>query len=134
LTAAAAAIIIATQGTGCASQTSEEEMNELGSALTKLSASVDSTVRFRNPPADLSSAQLLQLSIAHDPSLTAPFARLELQVQRNGRDSSVLVCRPGGPALLEDAGCTAILDRHHWNSTPPRSCAPTLDLASVCRR
>lgn len=95
----------------CALRPSEREMNYLASALTKVSAAVDATVRFRPPPAAASEAEMLQASTAHDPGLLRPFADYILRVQRSGRASAVLVCdRAAKTALLEDAGCTARAD------------------------
>ena len=118
---------------GCAS-TPEREINFLASAMTKLSAAVDATVRFRRPPDEIAEAELLRLSVAHDPALLKPFDGMTLRVLREARDSAVLLCEPNaGKALLEDAGCTAKLDRHRWNSGADR-CEFTLDVKEVCAR
>ncbi len=119
--------------TACGTQPSEQEMNYLGSALTKVSAAVDATVRYRRPAEGLPEAELLQLSTAHDPALMKPFDGLTVRVLRDGRDSAVLVCEArGGKALLEDAGCTAKLDQHRWNSGGIERCEFTLDVKKVC--
>ncbi|TWO68070.1 hypothetical protein FN976_24345 [Caenimonas sedimenti] len=119
----------------CALRPSEREMNYLASALTKVSAGVDATVRFRPPPAGASEAEVLQMSTAHDPGLLKPFADYTVRVQRSGRASAVLVCdRGGSTALLEDAGCTAKLDEHRWSASTPQRCEFTLDLSTVCGR
>jgi len=120
---------------GCASAQaqSETEMSELGSALTKLSSAVESTVRFKKQGEGLSEEQLLVLSTRHDPSLLAPFQGYRLHVLRESGHAAVLVCSPDGHiALLEDAGCTARMDQHHWNAYPKRPCRFTLDLMRVC--
>jgi hypothetical protein len=44
-----------------------EEMYVKASALTKLSAAVESTVRYKNPPPDLGDSELLELATRHDP-------------------------------------------------------------------
>lgn len=120
---------------GCATPSPEREMNSLASALTKLAAAVDASVRYDDPMAGLSDTNLLRLATAHDPSLLAPFARFELHVQRVGSDSSVLICRASeGQAVLEDAGCTALMERHHWKSQTALACEPTLDLPTICKK
>jgi hypothetical protein len=43
------------------------------SALTKLSAAVESTVRYKNPPTGLDDRELLALSTRHDPALLDNF-------------------------------------------------------------
>jgi hypothetical protein len=121
--------------TACATQPSPQEMNYLASALTKVSAAVDATVRYRRPDEDLAEAELLQLSTAHDPNLMKPFNGLTVRVLRDGRDSAVLVCEArNGKALLEDAGCTAKLDQHRWNSGGFDRCEFTLDIKKICAR
>lgn len=122
---------------GCASAQaqSEAEMNELGSALTKLSSAVESTVRYKNQGADLSDEQLLVLATRHDPSLLEPFEGYRLHVLREYGHSAVLVCSSDGRvSLLEDTGCTARMDQHHWEFSLKRPCRFTLDLGSVCPR
>ena len=47
----------------------KEAMLILSSKLTKLSAAVESTVRYKNPPADLDEQSLLLLSTQHDAQL-----------------------------------------------------------------
>ena len=117
----------------CATRPTEQEMNYLASALTKVSAAVDATVRYRRSADGLAEAELLRLSTAHDPALMKPFGGLTVRVLRDGRDSAVLVCEPqAGKALLEDAGCTAKLDQHRWNSGGTDRCEFTLDVKKVC--
>lgn len=119
----------------CATQPNAQEMNYLASALTKVSAAVDATVRYRSPAGGLTEAELLQLSIAHDPALMKPFEGLTVRVLRDGRDSAVLVCEAhGGKALLEDAGCTAKLDQQRWTSGGVDGCEFTLDIKKICTR
>lgn len=119
--------------TACATQPDAHEMNYLASALTKVSAAVDATTRYRRPADGLSDAELLQFSTAHDPELMKPFDGLTVRVMRDGRDSAVLVCDAhSGKPLLEDAGCTAKLDQHRWNSGDVDRCDFTLDVKQVC--
>lgn len=119
----------------CALRPSEREMNYLASALTKVSAAVDASVRYRPLAATASDAEVLEAATAHDPGLLKPFVNYTVRVQRSGRASAVLVCdRGGNHALLEDAGCTAKLDEHRWSSSGPQRCEFTLDLSTICRR
>jgi hypothetical protein len=106
----------------------------LGSALTKLSTAVESTVRYKHPAEELTDAQLLVLSTKHDPSLFEPFVKYTVRVQRRDRHAVVLVCtKDGGHGLLEDAGCTAVLDRHLWEGKATRPCEFTLNVEDVCK-
>jgi hypothetical protein len=50
-------------------QPDSEEMYIKDSALTKLSAAVESTIRYKNPAPDLSDSELLALATKHDPIL-----------------------------------------------------------------
>ncbi len=125
-----AAVVLA----GCAAPPSEREMNYFASGLTKLSAAMDATVRYRGQPEGLSEADLLRQATEHDPQLLKPFEGMTVRVLRSGRNSAVMVCKPQGKALLEDAGCTAKLDVHRWSVGGDERCEFTLDLNSVCAR
>jgi hypothetical protein len=128
-------ICIAITLAGCANvfhSPQTEEMYITASALTKLSASVESTVRYKNPPDGIADEDLLRLATEHDPSLLNPFFEYRIKILRDNRHSAVLVCtKDGAEALLEDAGCTAALDKHRWQ-TPAEPCIFTLKLSEVC--
>jgi hypothetical protein len=121
---------------GCATglkQPDGEEMYIKGSALTKLSAAVESTVRYKNPPPDLSDSELLTLATRHDPVLLENFKGYKVRVLRQDRHSLVLVCDAAGTqALLEDAGCTGPMDRNRWMEKP-ESCEFSINAKEVCR-
>ena len=122
--------------TGCAHLWTDqnERMLQLGSALTKVSKAAEAEVRYRNPPEGLSEAELLARATAHDPALLDPFRQYAVRVLRQDRHAVVLVCTPDrARALLEDAGCTAALDRQAWTETPPPSCEFTLNVEKVCQ-
>jgi hypothetical protein len=114
--------------------TNEEKMLTLASALTKLSAAVESTVRYKNPPPGLSDEELLALATQHDPTLLQQFADYTVRIYQENRHSIVLICtKDGDRALLEDTNCTPEVDRHHWEETPPKPCEFTLSVPAVCR-
>jgi hypothetical protein len=126
-------VVLLLSGCACAQVRLETKMNELGSALTKLSSAVESTVRYKEMGADLPDDKLLILSTKHDPGLLEPFHGYTLRVLRQNGHTAVLVCTEDGlAALLEDAGCTARMDQHHWKAQPAPSCEFTLDLDMVC--
>jgi len=112
-----------------AAQVDPEEISGLAAALTKVSAPVHSTVRYKNPPADIGDAALLALATAHNPSLLAAFDGYVLRARQDGPNSSVLVCK-GEIALVEDAGCTGQSDWHATQADHP--CDYVLDLATTC--
>jgi hypothetical protein len=121
---------------GCASTErahDTEAMLVQASALTKLAAAAESAVRYKRAPENLADRALLQWASAHDPALLAPFARNTLKVLREGRHAIVLMCSEDGKiALLEDAGCSARLDRQRWRDAPGAPCAFTLTPATAC--
>lgn len=112
---------------------SEEEMLVKASALTKLAAAAESAIRYKEPPQNLSEQQFLEFSTRHDPSLLEPFTGLQLRARRKDRRAVILVCSADGAIrLLEDAGCTAELDRHHWR-TPGFPCEFSVDPVVACQ-
>lgn len=111
-----------------------ERMQQLGSALTKLSTAVEATVRYEASSTTLSDTELLQMATQHDPGLLAPFADYLLRVQRTDRHVLLLVCtKSGDTGLLEDAGCTTPMDQHLWSASPPAQCSFTLSIPDICR-
>ncbi|MEO6824400.1 MAG: hypothetical protein ABI167_06680 [Nitrosospira sp.] len=130
----AVAIIISIL-TGCTSspkQPRPKEMYSQASALTKLSAAVESTVRYKNPPSELGESELLVLATRHDPVLLENFKNYKVRVLREARHSVVLVCDASGTrALLEDAGCTGPMDRERWKDKP-EPCEFSIDTRVVC--
>jgi hypothetical protein len=109
-----------------------KEMYIKASALTKLSAAVESAVRYKNPPSDLGNQELLVFATRHDPALLENFRGYEVRVLRRERHSVVLVCDATGTrALLEDAGCTGPMDRARWRERP-ESCEFSVDPDTAC--
>lgn len=134
-----AIIFLAVFVAGCAGlpteeQAREEEMLIAASALTKLAAAAEASVRYGTPPENLSDEEFLQFATAHDPALLRPFAKYRLKALRQDRHAVILVCSvDGAVALIEDAGCTAQSDRHHWKQMPPPSCNFTLQPGLLCQ-
>ena len=110
-----------------------EKMYVLGSALTKLSAAVEATVRYENPPEGISDKELLALSTKHDPQLLELFDGYTVKGSRQDGHAVVLACdKDGKVGLLEDAGCSSEMDKHLWKETPPKPCEFTLTVRDVC--
>lgn len=120
---------------GCASSPDRidaEEMYIRASALTKLSAAVESAVRYKNPPSDLGEQELLVFATRHDPALLENFRGYKVRVLRRARHSVVLVCNAAGTrALLEDAGCTGPMDRARWKDRG-EPCEFSVDPGTAC--
>lgn len=111
----------------------EEKLYILASALTKLSAAVESTVRYKRPPKDISDKELLVLATKHDPTLLSPFSGYAMLVKSENRHAIVLMCTTDKQkALLEDAGCSAKMDVHRWKGEKENDCIFTVNLESAC--
>lgn len=111
----------------------EEDMLIKASALTKVAVAAESAARYKDPSPDLSEREFLEFSTRHDPSLLEPFSGFTLRALWRDRRGIVLVCTADGKVrLLEDAGCTAELDKHHWRETES-ACDFSINVAEVCR-
>jgi hypothetical protein len=118
---------------GCrsASYRQAEEIMPLGSRLTKVTMAVESTVQYKSPPAEARDDELVRLATAHDPTLLTPFVDYRIRAESRSGHGIVLLCAKDGRALFEDVGCTAKLDKHHWESGAP--CEFTLNVDEACR-
>jgi len=126
-------LLMASAGCTIGRAVEAEKMYVLASALTKLSASVEATVRYENPPDGISDKDLLVLSTKHEPGLMEPFADYTLRVSQEDAHAVVLACdKDGKVGLLEDAGCSSEMDRHLWNESPPKPCDFTVKAREVC--
>jgi len=126
---------IALSATSClhATPPDNEEMFGLAGALTKVSAMVHTTVRYKNPPPDLTDNNLLSLATSPNPKLLDRFNGYVLKARQSGGHSSVLLCdAQGETALVEDAGCTSKSDIHLWETHPGHPCAYVLNLQDTC--
>lgn len=126
-------VAIALPGCGKKDKPDEKTMNTLASSLTKLAAAVESTVRYKKPPAGISDEELLNMATKHDPKLLEPFENYTVKVSQENRHAIVLVCTPDGKkGLLEDAGCSGAMDKHLWKTSS--SCKFTLGVDDVCKK
>ncbi len=113
----------------------EEKMDTLAGQLLRLTAAVEGTVRWGNPPPGISDDQLLELSTQEDPTLLEPFKPFIVHVKQEGNDVILLVCTEDGKeALLEDHGGTTELDKRLWQLKPPVPCQFTLGSGEMCPR
>lgn len=131
--AAALAVFLVVGCTVIPGQPDSEEMYIRASMLTKLSAALESTVRYKNPLPDMSESELLILATRHDPVLLENFKGYTVRVKRENRHAVVLICdRAGVRALLEDAGCSGPMDRARWMGEP-EPCEFSLDIGAACK-
>ncbi len=118
----------------CAANSNDDKYYTLAAKLTKLSAAVESTVRYKNPPRNIQDRELIIISTAHDPSLAAPFLNYTIHTKTNNKSAIILICTEDGQnRLLEDAVCTSKLDKHHWrDSSMSNNCQFTIEISEVC--
>ncbi len=89
-------------------------------------------MRYKKPPEKIKDSDLLKLACKRDPKLLEPFKKYTVKVHKENRHAIVLVCTPNGKqGLLEDAGCTAKMDKHLWKSSV--ACKFTLKVKDVCK-
>ena len=101
----------------------KEEMYSLASALTKLTTAVEEKVLFREAPAEMKDMELIHFSTSHDPRLKEPFAGYLLKAHAVNGHAVVLVCdQSGSRGLLEDGGCSAVVDKQWWRDQPDHPC------------
>lgn len=111
----------------------EEVMLPLASATTKLSAAIESTCRYKQPPEEMTDAALIARATAHDPVLVRPFVGFVVKARCEQRHSFVLVCSANSEtALLEDSGCTGAFDRHAWREESAAPCEYKLAVRQIC--
>ncbi len=112
---------------------SEQEMRSAAAALSKVAAAAEANLRYGSSPETQSDAAFLADSVAHDPTLMKPLAGYQIKPLRQNGHAIILLCSEDGKtALIEDAGCSAASDRQHWQDTPPRRCAFSIDTALIC--
>lgn len=131
------AVILMTLSLGACSFSSasvtRDEMNIRASQLTKLSAAMESYVRYDNPASGMDEDDLLKAATKDQPQLLSDFSNFKLRVLSRDRHATILVCdKEGKRALLEDAGCTGKMDLRHWEKIDA-PCSFTLSTEEVCR-
>ncbi len=110
----------------------QDQMYKLALDLKRLSQPVETTVRYDNPPAEMTDDLLLKQATVHNPNLLAPFKHYKVRILREHRHAVVLVCSNDGKALLEDAGCTGEFESHRWKNKG-QPCEFTLDISNICK-
>lgn len=113
-------------------QLSEQERGELAARMIRLSAAVEEYLAGLKTEPTVRGRELLEQATAHDPSLLAEaFDPYLLRVQHQDQRAVLLLCcKDGHHALMEDAGCSAELDRQVLTEVP---CRFTLRVSRDCR-
>jgi hypothetical protein len=104
----------------------------LAASMINLSAAVDAYFSDADAAPATSDEEIIRQATAHDPSLlTSVFKPYLIRVQRQAPYSVLLLCTEDGKqAVLEDAGCSARLDRRAKKGAP---CKFTLKVGAGCK-
>jgi hypothetical protein len=110
----------------------EPKQAELATRLINLSAAVDAYFSGTENIPSGNDEEILRRATTHDPSLlAAAFTPYQIKVQRQERYAVLLLCTQDGKrAIMEDAGCSARLDRRAEENAP---CEFTLKVAPGCQ-
>jgi len=113
---------------------SQENVAPLGPALTKLSFAMEACLKSDNPPPeDIEDDVLLMQCTEYDPTLLMPFEDYMVMVLRQNKRAVLLVCdKEKRRALIEDASCTARLDKRFWQEESPKPCEFSIEIDKVC--
>jgi len=111
----------------------DEDMFAAAASMKRLSASVESSARYKDIPADLKDYDLLVKATENNPRLLNGFENYLLKAIIINKHSIVLMCDlKGERALIEDTGCTGEVDVLHWQNNTPKPCDFTIDVSVVC--
>jgi hypothetical protein len=117
--------------TGTDGRPNAEERGRLSTKMVNLSSAVDAYFLGLTEPPQESDEVILQKATSHDPRLLAPeFTPYLLKVQYQNPYAVVLLCSQEGKAIMEDAGCSARLDRQVQTDAP---CQFTLRVLPGCQ-
>ncbi len=107
-------------------------MEQLGSQLTYLTASLRAAALDGSLDRPMPDREAVIVATRHDPQVARPFDSYVVRIARAGRHVIVIVCASDGQtALLEDASCTPGLDARRWEAAPQSPCEFSL-VGRVC--
>jgi len=118
--------------TGASKELTASERGSLSTLLVNLSSAVDSYFSTLPAAPTENDADILAKATSPDPSLLAPaFNDYQLKTQYQGHYAVLLLCsKDGSVAYMEDAGCSARLDRQVTQTAP---CEFTLKVSPNCQ-
>lgn len=111
---------------------SDAERGRLGTAMVNLSAAVDTVLSERKTPPAGDDLETIRAAVAYDPGLLTPvFDGYKLRLKWQKSYTVLLVCdKDGRVAYMEDAGCSARLDRQAPEGAP---CEFALNVRGDCQ-
>lgn len=109
-----------------------KQRGHLSTKMVNLSSAVDTYFGDLSAPPSGSDADILREATRHDPRLlAADFQPYTLKVQYQSPYAVLLLCsKDGSRAIMEDAGCSARLDRQATHKAP---CEFTLRVSQGCQ-
>ena len=127
-----AALLLCACSTPVDSAPSAKERGRLSTQMVNLSSAVDTYFADLSQAPTDSDATILQMATRHDKRLLAPeFELYVLKVQYQNPYAVLLLCSKDGKwAIMEDAGCSARLDRQIIRRAP---CECTLRVRQGCQ-
>ncbi|HCN71835.1 MAG TPA: hypothetical protein DIS96_08980 [Pusillimonas sp.] len=117
---------------GCAKSApyDDEIMYDHASELKDIVQIVDGEVKF-GANDGLSSDAIIQKALKTRPNALDSFSPYSVEFAISGDDAVVLMC-DGNVGLIEDAGCTAKVERILWSNPEPDTCRFALDTSQMC--
>lgn len=120
---------------GCAYWGGGPEIDTLGPPLLRLTSAVHGVAErpdIYGFPSGGSGEECMRLGVEDDPSLLVPFAGLVVKAKCENKHAILLVCdADGSKVLMEDAGCTTMLD--YRAEMPVRPCDFSAQIEEACR-
>lgn len=125
--------LVALLSVGCSAskQYNDEKMYDLASQFKDLAQTVDGSIKFGETVIENGDNALEIVSIGQ-PDKVAPFAKYTIKVDVQGDNAVLLLC-DADIALIEDAGCNAVLDKIYWKNATQNSCSFTIDSHQLCK-
>lgn len=134
----AAAAMILTLSSSCGFAQQDVKLYQSGSALTKLTRAMAAQARHVDGVLEEDSflpeaiSPNLKQGTAHDPQLLDPFKGHVLRLRIENHHALILVCQEQ-TALIEDASCTANIDRYSSLEGRTSPCEFTMKVAEFCK-
>lgn len=124
-------ISLSLNNSGCQANDNEvENMYDYASRIKTIASGVDGLVKYGNGKSLLNNELLLKAVNGQSEKLQFPHD-YSLLIKVVGNNSEVMLCR-NEKALIEDTGCTAKSDLHHWKTQESPPCEFTLNLDDLC--
>lgn len=120
---------------GCAYLGGGRDVDTLGPPLLRLTSAVHGVAERPDVygfPSGGSGEECIRLGVEDDPSLLTPFAGLVVKAKCENKHAILLVCdAEGRKVLMEDAGCTKMVD--YRAEMPDRPCDFSAQVEETCR-